>query len=73
MCDCYKDVDAQLAAQNTKLIPAILWRKGELGVRFKIATEKIDSRKRSGPVTIVGSYCPFCGAYLEDPEDGNDV
>lgn len=65
MCDCYKQMDEALKEANTKLTPAWLQRKGVITQVMTIATEKVDSRKRQGPVKLLVAFCPFCGEMIE--------
>jgi len=68
MCDCMDQVNKQLAVRNTRLTPSVSWNKAGMTVTIRIATEKIDSHKREGPVAIMGQYCPFCGEKQEVKE-----
>ena len=66
MCNCYKEMNQALAEHNTRLVPSVILSAcGRAVVRVTIETEKLDSRKRPGPVNLTGSYCPFCGSLVE--------
>jgi hypothetical protein len=65
MCDCYKKVNLELAKQNTRLTPTVMWNKNGFDTRIAIATEKINSHVREGPVRLTAAYCPFCGEKQE--------
>lgn len=65
MCDCIKLSNAELAKSNTELdMPFYLNPKTPK--RVQIETKKIDKKKRQGPVSLVGGYCPFCGEEIKD-------
>ena len=67
-CNCIEEVNKNLEekwpGKNTQLdIPISLnINKGELRAQTVIIkTKKLDNSKRQKPVTIVPSFCPFCG------------
>lgn len=63
MCDCMTDVDSSLKDRNTRLSASFCLTKdlGGMDVLPIIKTEKLDMGSRTKPVTIVPTYCPFCG------------
>ena len=67
MCECIAQMNEGLMEHNTKLEIPIVTRTSEAAynlsasTRVVIATEKIESRKRTGPVKLFASFCPFCG------------
>jgi len=64
MCNCITQTNEALVKHNTRLnVPVVLGKSFDLSAstRVVIATEKIESRKRTGPVKIFASFCPFCG------------
>lgn len=60
MCDCIKNTDESLLGYNTALNLALSIKDG-VPNRVIISTRKIDAKIRKGPITLVASYCPFCG------------
>lgn len=66
-CNCIAEVNEALKAHNTRLdIPMLLSGYSLTARKVAIATEKIDRKKRGNPVTVQGSYCPFCGQRYEE-------
>lgn len=57
MCGCISDVNNLLREHNTCLVTT-MFRQPETVV---IRTDKIQSKVRKGPVTMLAAYCPFCG------------
>jgi len=71
MCNCIEENDKALEDlnRNTKLdIPfRFSQTNGTMKAnRVKIATCKIDEKNRQKPITLLASYCPFCGEKYED-------
>jgi hypothetical protein len=62
-CNCITEMDAKLADLNTRLVTSFGWRRqtGETFILPTIGTEKLETRKRSKGVTVVPTFCPFCG------------
>jgi len=71
MCNCIEDLDELLAQKNTKISAAIQFSKnGILSARQPIImTEKINPKKKEGPVKLFPSYCPFCGEQMPEATD----
>ena len=71
MCDCITGMNEILAEHNTRITPSFAFDKdaGIYVVQPMIATEKIDSRKRIGPIKLFGDYCPFCGKQREEKSE----
>lgn len=65
MCNCIELSNAKLAKHNTKL-DMQFYLNPKTPKRVTIATSKIDKKKRLGPVSLVGGYCPFCGEEIKD-------
>lgn len=68
-CNCIETFNERLAEHNTRLVPIFsIPRDGsESWTTVNIVTEKIDRKKRVGPVLAAATFCPFCGTrYLED-------
>lgn len=58
MCDCIKKTNERMAEMGHRIAPAINFATGKaLPV---IVTEKLPG-KRAQKVTLVASFCPFCG------------
>lgn len=66
-CNCIEEMDAKLGEHNTKM--GVIFgfpRDGRpMFVRPFIMTEKIERRKRVGPLLAVPTFCPFCGERYE--------
>ena len=60
MCNCIEQINKLLEEHNTRLALGINMRTGK-STGARIAVEKIESKKRKGPVDMYASYCPFCG------------
>lgn len=71
MCDCIKETNESLKEvdSNSQLSLAMSIKVG-IPDRVIISTYKIDRQKKKGPITLVASYCPFCGEkYVKDKAD----
>lgn len=68
-CDCIGLIDKKLSERNTKLELTLFWN-GKPPV-IKIATEKINRKKRDS-VSVVPTFCPFCGKRYQDTGDSLD-
>jgi hypothetical protein len=66
-CKCVEEMDAKLAEFNTRISVTFGFpRDGSPSyTRPRIATEKLETRKRVGPALAVPSFCPFCGTKYE--------
>lgn len=68
-CDCYLQVNRQLAEHNTELdVGSQLLRTPKMRIIpvIYIATRKVDSSKRVSAARIIAAYCPFCGMKIDD-------
>ena len=66
-CDCIETFGAKLREHNTRLCVTIGFpRDGSPAfVLPTVKTEKIEPRKRVGPVIALPTFCPFCGERYE--------
>lgn len=70
MCNCLDLANEKLADKNTQV--ELIWGlgdKGGLAVRMGVRTVKIDSKKRGRPITLLASFCPFCGEQHYGPSN----
>lgn len=61
MCECIRDVNAELAKHNGRLTEAFVFGLGKVSMSLLVSTEKIDTKKRQRVPHVFPSYCPFCG------------
>jgi hypothetical protein len=69
MCNCIQEINEQMKSRNTKIYqPFGFDAKHNFTVsqNVHIVTEKIETKKRDGPLALTGAYCPFCGMAYED-------
>ena len=67
MCNCIVELNKKLIERNTRIvIPITFGSNLSLMGGPIIKTEKIDSKKRVGPVNVLASYCPFCGNKYDE-------
>jgi hypothetical protein len=66
-CDCIETFGEKLREHNTRLCLTFgIPRDGSpMYHRPTIQVEKIETRKRVGPVIALPSFCPFCGERYE--------
>jgi hypothetical protein len=66
--ECFEKMNGRLAPHNAKLATAfgISNDLSQLSLQYLVATEKLDSSKRSKkPPIVIMNYCPFCGESLK--------
>ncbi len=68
MCDCITRINKFLKDHNTQLEAPITFNPDN-GMKvltiMRIATVKINNRKKLGPVGFFATYCPVCGEKYE--------
>ena len=66
-CDCLEQFAAKLKEHNTEIsVTFSIPRDGSaMKMLPRIATNKIEARKRVGPMLVVPTFCPFCGNRYE--------
>jgi hypothetical protein len=65
-CDCITVMDAKLAERNSKITCGIVFTRPEAYAVPVIEIEKLNPRKRDR-VSVVPTFCPFCGILYRDP------
>lgn len=62
MCDCIDMANEKLAKRNTVLDVPVFIGSGTVQTQgVRVATKKLDSNKKEGPVKLLATFCPFCG------------
>lgn len=61
--DCVQRMNAALAEHNTQIAVAISFTEPSREL-IKVTTCKTDSGKRGKPMTVLATFCPFCGKSL---------
>ncbi|TCT37461.1 hypothetical protein [Martelella mediterranea] len=65
-CNCLEDIEAKLAERNTEIQTDIIFHYVD-GVRPHIQTRQIETgRGKAKAVSMLASYCPFCGTKYID-------
>lgn len=72
-CECINTVNEKLksAGHNTKIkVPWIIPMPGEKqrGECCEVVTIKADEKVRVKPVSLMATYCPFCGTKFDQDE-----
>jgi hypothetical protein len=68
-CNCIADFNARLAEHNTRIVQGLMRIDGEWFERPTIAGEQIETgRGKKKAVTIVPTFCPFCGVSYSPPK-----
>lgn len=67
MCDCVKNINEKLIEHNTRISMSFTITRdlSTMGSALTVPTEKIDKKNRKKPMTMIASYCPFCGKKWE--------
>lgn len=67
-CDCVQRFDERLREHNTTLVSTLFGKPP----RVLIQTCKLHEKVRGKPVSVIASFCPFCGQSYsrEMPADG---
>lgn len=76
MCECMTRVNAKLKDRNTKLSVSFCLSAdlGDMDTMLLIQTEKVDKKLRTKAVSLVPTFCPFCGVkYPRKGEEGEGI
>ena len=69
MCNCIEKINEEMKSRNTRIFQPIGFDEHHNFIASRyvhIMTEKIDRKKRDGPLALTGAYCPFCGKAYEE-------
>jgi hypothetical protein len=66
LCDCVKLSNEELAKHNTRL--ELAFTMTGVMPNVLISTEKVDTKKRAGPIRLFAAFCPFCGEEYKPRE-----
>ena len=71
MCKCISDVNGHLKERNTRLATSFCISRdlGRMDALPIIQSEKIDSKIRGKAMTVVPTFCPFCGTKYPRADD----
>ena len=75
-CNCIAEMDAAMTEHNTVVNSSIAFGGSSPGLYVSVPTMKLDTSKRGKAITLIASYCPFCGkgCYPHDaPVPGGDA
>ena len=76
MCDCMTRVNGSLEDRNTRLQTSFILTRDLSGIDCTplLAVEKRDSAKRGRPISVIPTFCPFCGVkYPRKGEGGGGL
>ena len=59
LCNCIELADRELAGRHTRLVCSLALRDST--VRAVVATEVTEAKRGRRAMTVVATYCPFCG------------
>lgn len=73
MCNCMERVNEKLKERNTKLSVSFCLSRdlSEMDAMPMIQVEKVDRKLRTKPISVIPTFCPFCGVKYprkDDPE-----
>ena len=63
MCDCVEKINKQLKDHNTRISTSMTISRdlSTTGVGLQVTTHKIDTKIRKPAMSLLASFCPFCG------------
>ena len=69
-CECIHRIDEKLAAAgaNTKLKVSFVLDGPRTGMFPVIGTELIEKKRGASPMTLIPTFCPFCGVKYPSKE-----
>jgi len=72
MCECIQRANEMFKEHNMRIVtPMTIDDKRRLGPLPKatILTERLDKKKRGNPMSLVATFCPFCGVKYDAGKD----
>lgn len=76
MCDCMTKVNDSLKDRNTRLQTSFILTRDLSGMDCTplMAVEKLDTAKRVRAMSVIPTFCPFCGVkYPRKGEEGEGL
>lgn len=71
MCDCMTRVNEKLKERNTRLAVSFCLSSdlSDADAMLMIQTEKVDKGVRGKVMTVIPTFCPFCGTKYPRKDD----
>ena len=68
MCTCITKINEKLAEHNTQISTSLTVSRDltTMGIGLQVPTHKIDSKRRKPAMTLLATFCPFCGKKWEN-------
>ena len=75
MCNCMQSVNEKLKEHNSKLLISFCISRdlGKMDALPIISTGKIQTKIRGNAMTVIPTFCPFCGTKYPRADDVQEV